>query len=57
VTCAAGRSADRQAAGVTHLAFELKTDTPEPVLAGVAGQVEAGPLSELVDAAMAAWGR
>jgi len=42
---------------VTHLAFELKTDTPEPVLAGVAGQVEAGPLSELVDAAMAAWGR
>jgi hypothetical protein len=26
---------------VTHLAFELRTDTPEPVLADIAARVEA----------------
>ncbi len=56
---------------MTHLAFELKTDTPEPVLADISGRVEADGyrslwvnhppdadgLGQLVEAAIAAWGR
>ena len=41
---------------VTHLAFELRTSTPDSLVAALAERVEAaGPARDLVDAAIAAF--